>query len=422
MNRLFCSLFLLLCFTISAYTERHMSFQSVLDAITSAQEAAWSKPEGFYVLYTPDSTGWGNQVRGISSSLILALLTGRRFVIYDESKHHSIYFDAFHEPAKNFSLKASKHNVSMKIGDLKQKTLLSLGHPIATFKVALEEALVSKHTVIQHFCGGSFAEFFFHETYRPLWKTVFGSDFNLRWDEIEAFIMAWLFQNPMEELISSVKELKKALMWDTFEHHGMIQYRSWQDAKINRDKALLGYSEQVACVNSELEQLRVMLPSTNSSVLLYLTSDDKTESERLHSKLVKIPNLTVEVYQMYPNVHTAHSRMGNLSISRNQGMVDWYLLGMVDYVVCSGTSYCASARGRTGIGRSTWSIEDVSRAAPFNDIKFSDEEVNSHNIKAARGVTVICPKTGEFLWIQEPYNRALSRPNHSLAWYVPPNT
>jgi len=393
-----------------------MSFQSVLDAITSAQEAAWSKSEGFYVLYTPDSTGWGNQVRGISSSLILALLTGRRFVINDEGKSHSIYFDVFHEPIKTLSLKSSKDKGSMKIGSQRQKHLLILGYPLASFKGGLEEALVSKNTVLKHSCGGSFAEFFFHETYSPLWKAVFGSDFNLRWDEIESFVMAWLFQNPREEFISSVNQLKKALMWDTFEHHAMIQYRSWSDAKINRDKALVGYPGQLTCVNSELEQLSAMLPSTNSSVLLYLTSDDKAESEKLHSKLAKIPNLTVAFNEMYPNVHTAHSRPRNISISRNQGMVDWYLLGMVDYVVCSGTSYCSSARGRTGIGRSAWSIEDVSRAAPLNDIKFSDEEVNSHNIKAARGVTVICPKTGNFLWIQEPYNRALSRPYHPLAW------
>ena len=432
--------------TIAALPQRSFSTQSVIDIITKNQEAAWAKSNTGYVLYTPDTTGWGNQCRGMSASVILALLTNRRFLINDKERPHEIFFNTFNEPSDKFSIRSS--NASLPIDKSVQgpeSTLMRLGKSVFSFKHALDRALISDRLILHHGVGGSFAAVFLQNKYRENWQSLFGKDIELRWDEIEVAVMWWLFQNPGHRLLDSTNLMMKALKWHTFDHQAVVQYRSWQDAK--KLKNSISFPQLVSCVKTELQHLRKIIPAA-SRILVYITSDDREQSARLRNSLgVAGPNMVLTVHELFSNVHSGMSHHKNVSVSASQGLVDWYLLGQVSHAVCSGTSYCASARARTGVGRSSWSVEDLRSAAPFNDVLFPDiilsegnssnhgnssNGVNSSNsgnsqksiarlaanLKAAGGVTSICPATGNFLWIKPPYSRALTKPNNSVAWFV----
>ena len=66
-----------------------------------------------YVQWEGDGTGWGNQVRGLSSSLAIALLTNRTLLIEGHTEpHRAIYFDIFDEPTPLFNI--NMDNLDMK--------------------------------------------------------------------------------------------------------------------------------------------------------------------------------------------------------------------------------------------------------------------------------------------------------------------
>ena len=96
----------------------------------------------------------------------------------------------------------------------------------------------------------------------------------------------------------------------------------------------------------------------------------------------------------------------NSSIANLESMVDWYLMGEAPLSICTGSSFCLSARARTGLGRSTWKMD----ADTDSSVIAGEGHTN----------TITCPnKYGEiFNYLHRPpYNRSLHVPNLPLPWF-----
>jgi hypothetical protein len=112
------------------------------------------------------------------------------------------------------------------------------------------------------------------------------------------------------------------------------------------------------------------------------------------------------------------------------GLVDWFLVGDAAAALCTGTTYCISARGRTGVGRSDWGLVQgggavgaeanvsLSHRAPFD--AYAE---GPRNRQLLSQVSLVCPRAGTPRHWANPtdipmYNSSISRPDLPLPWFV----
>lgn len=275
-----------------------------------------------YTLFTPDGSGFGNLARGMSATLALALISNRKFVIDSKSS----YFELFDEPPIKFSIK--KSHIDFSKFSKYPHNLLTLGKSTKDFAISIDGSLKSKHDYIQHNCGCSFAQYFYNNDFKDIWKTIF--DIDLRWDEIDVLLVMWLFQNPKSLLIDSSNKVLDSINWFNYTEHVVVQYRGFVDVASKNGKTLQKdvrlITEQVHLHQSHLDI------NIRDNILIYVTSDSFTWSNLLKDHLKKFFK-NVAVSNMYPNTHSAKATPNTLT--RTQGMIDWFILGTLKDIICT---------------------------------------------------------------------------------------
>ncbi|KAJ1400775.1 hypothetical protein B484DRAFT_437958 [Ochromonadaceae sp. CCMP2298] len=206
----------------------------------------------------------------------------------------------------------------------------------------------------------------------------------------------WLFQNPKPAMLAAVEKVKQQVGWASYSYHVAIQYRSWIDVKPFAPLRAESEARTLSCALEELHSLRLALPEPR--VLVYITSDDPLFAQKVAHTLGALPNITYASSPLLDRRHSAkYSKAGPRDMTVNVGVVDWFLLGEAAAALCTGTTFCTSARARTGVGRSDWGL--------------------------VGGVTLVCPRAGTHTLAPAPthmpmYNNSISRPDLPLPWFV----
>jgi hypothetical protein len=159
---------------LGATGHRSVDVGAMLDKITMAMSNADK-----YVYWEGEGTGWGNQLRGITSALALSVLTHRRLVVSTQSQF--TYSHLFSSPTTLYDIRGEKpdgtvYGVHSRLGR-------GTYHP--DYKSSLEHALISTSTTIFHRCGCSFTMFYLRDLYADRWEKVFGPNHGLLYGEIE---------------------------------------------------------------------------------------------------------------------------------------------------------------------------------------------------------------------------------------------
>ena len=439
--------------------------------ITEHLEKAFNNEKPTWVVWTPDGAGFGNQCRGMSSSLALALVTERAFLMNIDSDQSAGFFDIFNEPSDRFSINARENPGYLASESWANDSVgvpYRLGIPLnIEHQNNIEKNIIPSTKRTIHFrCGCTFAPLFFAAKYRSLWKNIFGAD--LRWDEIETLLLQWLFQNPTRRILDNVAHMKNLTDWNTYQHHLVIQYRSWVEVKMQKSVEINNLALLQECFHVELTQLVHAATSKEplqGPIFVYVTSDARMHTNRIvadikkwfppttfhpvaspeiftqvHFRLYSVPNTHIlPIFCLIPPLlcllfvpnlpfvsnhpppppiqgHSSSSKSQlsssfsdkhmNSSIANLESMVDWYLMGEAPLSICTGSSFCLSARARTGLGRSTWKMD----ADTDSSVIAGEGHTN----------TITCPnKYGEiFNYLHRPpYNRSLHVPNLPLPWF-----
>lgn len=317
--------------TVDLNSNQSLALDDLLQRVTSRLEEG-SK----YTLFTSDGSGFGNLARGMVATLALSLITNRRFLI--DSK--STYFQLFDQPLSKVSISKS----SVKFHGLKAygRKLLRMGQPTQSFAKNILGSLTSAADYIEHDAGCTFADFFYTDEYRDRWRTVFGRD--LRWDEIDVLLVMWLFQSPKEELLSNTQRVLDSIHWSTFSQHLVVQYRGFVDVAYKNGKT---FDKDIHLIKDQVMLFKSHHQSQLSDVLIYVTSDSFDWSKAIQAHLRKsFPHVVVS--SLFPNTHSA--RADSSDLVKMQGMVDWVILGLARDTICTGSTYCISARARVGMG------------------------------------------------------------------------
>jgi hypothetical protein len=304
-----------------------------------------------YIVWKPDLSGWGNQCRGLSSSLAFALLSGRKFIIHrsitDKVNMYSALFD---EPAPSAPI--LEHNNVNFSSFLPQQELLGQVHTfnwknIQSINVAKRLVLPylnSTYAILIHAVGDTFLSLLVQDQYMPQWNEIFGC--TLRPLEIEILLLMWLFQNPRQELLRNVDRVLNEIHWHEYNYHLIVQYRSFFDSPEAKRIMTQNYPRYKQCLIQEIKYFMQLNPP-NSSMLIYITTDDIHITANLFHYLSRL-NHTVRWNHLFNNIHSSRTD----DHIHSQASIDWFILGLAGYAICSPSSFCMSGRSRSGLGLS----------------------------------------------------------------------
>jgi hypothetical protein len=150
--------------------------------------------------------------------------------------------------------------------------------------------------------------------------------------------------------------VKEQVGWASHSYHIVIQHRGWVDVKTFAPLRAATEAFSLSCFLEELRTLRDLLPP-EQSILVYITSDQASAIPAVAAHLSGLPNVTCTSSSLFDNLHSGkNSAQHPLAYTENMGLVDWFLVGDAAAALCTGTTYCISARGRTGVGRSDWGL------------------------------------------------------------------
>jgi len=307
-----------------------------------------------YIVARPDQ-GWGNRWRSFTSSLVLALVTRRRMVI-----DYPDFFKVFSEPSseERVSLDYRSHAAALaaaKWDTLPSKKSTSYEKPIekythsasraerakadaearaacqAEWQETTQAALRSQERVLLFDCSCTFE----HKVLRSLdprvqeaLAEVFGT---LRGDAIVEVMVRFLASKPNQELVGNGKEVLD--LWDRQDYDGFAMLQDMDRADLD-------------CTYQRLAAYKAKLPG-QQRLLLGLTLDSEKVAEKLEEKFKPLGD--VRVNTLFSKEDEATNFFGTDLVER-QFLVDWYVLGEAPFVVCTGSSYCVSARARKGFG------------------------------------------------------------------------
>eukprot|EP00931_Biecheleriopsis_adriatica_P108374 TRINITY_DN82686_c0_g1_i1.p1 TRINITY_DN82686_c0_g1~~TRINITY_DN82686_c0_g1_i1.p1 ORF type:complete len:268 (-),score=45.50 TRINITY_DN82686_c0_g1_i1:271-1074(-) len=166
---------------------------------------------------------------------------------------------------------------------------------------------------------------------------------SLREDTVTEVVLRLLLRKPQPELLASAGKVLAAWQRDGYDGFAMVQSRQWVDLQPTSRPPIL---EEVNCSLKRLRSYRASLPGERQ-LLVAVTSDSSSHARRLTEALASSGDVkTNSVY--VDNTHSASRFLK--SFTHSQALVDWYLLGEADFAICTGSTYCISARARKGFG------------------------------------------------------------------------
>ncbi|CAE8626435.1 unnamed protein product [Polarella glacialis] len=304
---------------------RLQKFEQVLNDI-------WSSSSPRYLVWRDAGAGdgWGNQVRSITSAMLLSLITQRRLLI-----DHDQLFEVFSNPYTGNATWNYREEAAQ-TGRWRERLL-----PLDLFSLVSSSRSDTEVVILK--CNCYFALDLLHapeDQIRDPLQIIFGSD---REDTISEIIIRFLFSRPRIELLANALQVLRS--WDRELHDGfaMIQSRQWVDLHSSSRPPIL---DNTTCMSEMLSTFKQGLPG-QKRLLIAVTSDSVAYSKVLSKKLSHLGSVGTNT--LFPdNTHSASRFL--TKYARSQAIIDWYLLGEAQFVICTRSTYCISARARLGFG------------------------------------------------------------------------
>lgn len=290
----------------------------------------WAASNPRYLVWRESGLGegWGNHIRSIASAFLLALVTRRRFMI-----DHERFFQVFLNPLSGNATINYREDASLM---QMQEQLLPLDIPSMLLTAR------STANVVSLKCNCHFLLELLENSDRDLqlFKDLFGST---REDAVVEVAMRLLLRRPQPEVGANALRVLSSWKHESYDGFAMVQSRQWIDLpKEARPPAV----DELSCTVMRLKKYRSELPG-KKRLLVAVTSDSTTHAEMLSQQLSSLGDIVVNKI-FTNNLHTASSLLDTLANA--QSTLDWYLLGQADFVICTGSTYCISARARLGFG------------------------------------------------------------------------
>lgn len=280
-----------------------------------------------------DGTGFGNRMRATSYAFLLSLYSGRLFLV--DHADHEIHFN---NPGNDVNIFWRNFD---RLTDVKSLSKQVISVPQAMYQDFCGEIppLDESADMYEHIHGNDPSTCFLgNETQRDWAINVFGTSND---KEIRGQIMSFLLKRPQPNLLLYVSTLKQALQWDANPVHICLQYRAFVDDGFRFMKYLPNFCNQAR------EILVHILQKTDKGRVtsIWVTSDSE-DVPQLLQKCSKLDNVNF-VVSPFKVEHTSQMVDGTIK----HPIVEWYLLGEVDWVLSTGTSFAEFAMARTNYTR-----------------------------------------------------------------------
>mmetsp|Transcript_52330 Transcript_52330/g.121680 ORF Transcript_52330/g.121680 Transcript_52330/m.121680 type:complete len:349 (+) Transcript_52330:179-1225(+) len=301
----------------------------------------------------------------MTSALLLALVTKRRYVI-----DHAGFFDAFDDPSTGAGT-LNYRNVARELRPLSTRSLAlvapAFAKPTALRQELngsqqlmpseaqgagcgglLREALFSREDVLVYQCGCSFELDLLNSQdtqIRHAIQSIFGS---FREDVLVEVMVRYLTLRPVKSLVDNAHEVMASWHHEGYDGFAMVQDRKWTDVKgrDRGDKERNTDRPHLNCTYKHLQAYKAMLPG-KQRLLIGVTSDSRGYAKVLVRAFSELGDVRRNTLFTDNAISYAQS---STPLPARQFMVDWYILAEAPFVVCSGSTYCISARASKGFG------------------------------------------------------------------------
>jgi hypothetical protein len=320
--------------------------------------------------------GWGNRLRNLMTAMLFALATDRVLLI-DHPQHQ----EQFLEP-EGFRLYQTEADAKA----LKQPGVT--WYQLQTHKELDGEEEVRNtnfeqaypHNVVVFHEGWDIDDGIFENpNVREKLIRLFGGFSHQV--EVNERLFSWIFSRPRPELVHDMEALVADIGLRVPEDVDVVavyQYRVFvDDNKLERyrqvrENVFRCVSKMLHQLNATVHQHIVPQPDRPLRIGFFVTSDAASEYEDMRER-IKPFGIAVSDPSDNRLLHTAGMSPQKDAYIRRLPMLHWYLTGMADYALCTGTTFCYTARSmRIGGLMRSWVIptSHVDICGPFQHGKF----------------------------------------------------
>lgn len=289
-----------------------------------------------------DGSGWGNRLRATHFMFLLALLTRRMLVI--EHEDHSVHF----ESPKGFRMQMNEVADLMTTRDGMSEVWQNWGSACERLKRLPSGSFLERlysEDIVRYGDGTSPDECLFQDArYHPWLMDMFGttSRFN-----VTGLTTSFILSRPTPKFTNQIDLFKQEMRLNEFKYHIVIQFRAFTDHRPSYDIQMKIFDS----FSQEAEQIIERFMDENAKdwqekgVWVWFTSDDGTLADRFWDKMQNIKSRVHFQKSPHAPQHSSLMRSGDIK----QPIVEWYLLGEVDVLISTGTTF-----GQFGAARTNW--------------------------------------------------------------------
>lgn len=212
----------------------------------------------------------------------------------------------------------------------------------------LRLALRSDAEVLVHQCGCSFALELLQSRSEAVRRTIHSVFGTFREDALVEVVMRYLTRRPRQLLVENALRVLRSWRHKDYDGFAMVQDRQWTDvAGRDRDgKEQSTDRPHLNCTYKHLEAYKATLPGSQR-LLIGVTSDSSAYADTLLRTFAPLGD--VRRNRLFTDNALSYAAT-KTPLAARQFVVDWYVLREVPFVVCTGSTYCISARASRGLG------------------------------------------------------------------------
>ena len=299
--------------------------------------------------------GWGNRLRNLMTAMLYSLATDR--VLFVDHPQHQ---EQFLEP-EGFQLYLRDEEAALHSAGMSFYTFIDddINKVNAATSADLNERF--NYDVLVFHQGWDFDDGIFNNVFvREKLVRIFGG-YSYH-QEISERVFSWLFSKPRPELVRDMDALVADMGLRVPEDVDAVvafQYRAFvDDGKLHsyqqsRESVWRCVSRDMSILNRTLHEDFEVTPGHTLRIGFFLTSDAATEYDDMISRLSQYGKVAIDPTDSSMQ-HTAGIQPSKDVYTRRVPLLHWYFTGMADYALCTGTTFCYTARSMRvgGLSRS----------------------------------------------------------------------
>mmetsp|Transcript_73791 Transcript_73791/g.227897 ORF Transcript_73791/g.227897 Transcript_73791/m.227897 type:complete len:331 (+) Transcript_73791:173-1165(+) len=212
----------------------------------------------------------------------------------------------------------------------------------------LRHALRAEAGVLVYTCGCSFELGLLQSPDGRLRREVLAIFGSLREDTLVEVMLRYLTRRPRQVLVANSLKVLQSWRSNSYDGFAVVQDRQWTDVRKSDRSGKERNTDRphLNCTYKRLEAYRSALPGARR-LLIGITSDSAAYAEELMRAFSPLGE--VRRNRLFSDNTFSYGETDTPLVAR-QFLVDWYILREAPFVVCTGSTYCLSARASKGFG------------------------------------------------------------------------